>query len=169
MALREKVTMVHRSGGKIIHTPGLQKPPLGRLPDGRVVKLRCDDLDAWFTRATGKGAPVGLDTDGGPQVGPLRVFQAVGSVSLTDGPMTADGQKVLYDAIGKEVTVWGFLPDAAEKTNARLTWQDAATQQLRTLESPKLEYNLETQSAKVGAIEGGGGEMIWDLGSGIWD
>ena len=71
--------------------------------------------------------------------------------------MQADGQKVLYDAISKQVTIWGYRSDKVEKTNARLIYQDPKTNRLQPLEAPKLEFNMKTETGKIVSLEGSGG------------
>ena len=155
VSLREDVTMVHRSGNKLMKVSGLNTPPMGELKKGRVVHLRGDEVDTWFVKSDKES--VGLNTDGGPNVGALRLFQAIGDVTLRDGSMQADGQKVLYDAISKQVTIWGYRSDKVEKTNARLIYQDPKTNRLQPLEAPKLEFNMKTETGKIVSLEGSGG------------
>ena len=155
VSLREDVTMVHRSGNKLMNIKGLIRPPMGELKTGRVVHLRGDAVDTWFVKSDKE--TMGLNTDGGPNVGALRLFQAIGDVTLKDGTMQADGQKVLYDALSKQVTVWGYRNDNAAKTNARMVYQDAETNRLQSLEAPKLEFNLKTGTGKIVSLEATGG------------
>jgi lipopolysaccharide export system protein LptA len=156
--LQENVTMVHRSGGKVLVMKGLKHPDWGKLSEGRKSTLRAGEVDAWFDEplrqeTTGQGDIL----DSGPQFGTLRMFTAVDSVTFSDGPYTIDGQRVLYEGFKRLLTVWGYLPNADTQTSARVTYEDPQTGRLQTWESPTIIWDMRRDSIKIEKFEGGGG------------
>lgn len=156
--LQENVTMVHRSGGKVLVMKGLKHPDWGKLSDGRKSTLRAGEVDAWFDEplrqeTTGQGDIL----DSGPQFGTLRMFTAVDAVTFSDGPYTIDGQRVLYEGFKRLLTVWGYLPKADTQTSARVTYEDPKNGRIQTWESPTIVWDMRRDSIKIEKLEGGGG------------
>jgi hypothetical protein len=161
--LRGTVNMVHRSGDKVLKIKGLQTPPWGKLPEGRISKIRCEDLDAWFAKAEktdAKPAAGAEMMDGAAAMGPLQKFEAGRDVTLTDGPVTIDAQRVAYDAVEKVVNIWGYL-EGQRKADARLSRVDPATGRTQTTASPEMHWLMEKpgrpEKIETGRVSSGGG------------
>ncbi|MBS3820835.1 MAG: hypothetical protein KGY81_03635 [Phycisphaerae bacterium] len=161
--LRDGVTMVYRSGDEVLKIKGLRTPPWGKLPEGRVSKIRCEELDAWFAKAAetpAKPAEGGDVMQGMQAMGPLETFRATRDVTVVDGPITIDAQRVAYDARQKIVNVWGYL-EGQRKADARISRVDPATGRTSTNASSELHWVMpqdgRPEKIVTGRIRAGGG------------
>lgn len=178
--LQDGVEMVHRSGNKMIHLPGLLTQPFGRLRDGRLSTLNAGVLDAWFdepptklperdefgrTRNVRRSDARDL-LQGGPAFGELRRFKAENDVTLEMaddgfryGTTKIDGEKIFYDAARDVIEVTGFAEGAAQRTEAQITIEDRrAGVPPKTVRAPLLIYDLKNDVIKVPSLIGGGGQ-----------
>ncbi|MCD4824014.1 MAG: hypothetical protein K8S55_05365 [Phycisphaerae bacterium] len=158
--LQGKATMIHRSGKEVLLMKGLKTEPWGRLTSGQKYTLRCGEADIWFDEPAAKSdkKTAARDLmDIGPQLGTMKMFSAVRSVSFSNGPYSVDGQRVLYEGTKQLLTVWGYLPKAKNRTNARVNYEDARSGRVQSWESPTIVWDMKRDRIRVEKLEGGGG------------
>jgi lipopolysaccharide export system protein LptA len=120
---RREVTMtgdvwaVMVSGRHLVREEGLNVPEWPEQSDGRVGRLRCEQLSvAFFPPEDDAPTAAADETDpltGGPRVGGLKQFVAEGDVNLIDGEQIRRqgvAERVTYDAGTDVVTLLGALP-----------------------------------------------------------
>lgn len=163
LQLRDSVNMVHRSGKQILKIQGLIIPPWKDMDDGRVSKVRCDELDGWFADAEPSNTKPAEGTDMMQEMnamGSLRKIVARKDVTMVDGDITVDAQRVIYDAEREVVNVWGYL-EGQPQADARISRVDRTTQRTTTQASPELHWIMgrddRPEKIVTGRIRGGGG------------
>jgi hypothetical protein len=100
----------------------------------------------------------------GPQFGPVKQFVADGDVTFTDNNRMVDGQRVVYEyeddgpvVLRRMLKVFGYLPGASQKKNARLTITDKPTGRMQTVETPEITYDMLNDRLKTERVNVGGG------------
>jgi lipopolysaccharide export system protein LptA len=165
------VTMVHRSGDKVVLTQNLRVPDWGKVAAGRATDLRCEKLMVEFlepakTKATtatsgpAETATTKQATDSkdilGPRLGSPKKFSASRSVNIKDGPRQVLAQRLIYDYPTDTVVIWGFL-SGQPVDNAHLIEEDLATGRSQTWSSPKIIWFRQNDRIITENVSAGGG------------
>lgn len=163
LRLEDSVTMVYRNGDKILKIKGLQTPIWKEMPKGRASTIRCDVLDSWFEEAKdtdGQAAPGTEMLEGVRAMGSLTRVEARKDVTMVDGPVTIDAQRILYDAIDQTVNVWGYA-EGQPQSDARISRVNPDTGRTTPIASPFIKWvrpkGDRPEKIVTGKVSGGGG------------
>jgi lipopolysaccharide export system protein LptA len=163
LQLWDSVTMVYRSGDEILKIKGLQTPIWKKLPEGRASTIRCDKLDGWFEDAADTDGQAAAGTEmleGVEAMGSLTRVEARKDVTMVDGPVTIDAQRIIYDAVEKTVNVWGY-EEGEPQADARISRVNPDTGRTTANTSPFLKWIMGTddrpEKIVTGKVSGGGG------------
>ena len=161
VVLQGNVQMVHRSG-RFVLSKGLNVPAWPVLKSGRVTTLGCNMLEADFAEAdanaTSRPASAEPALEGGPRIGPLVRFYAMGDVRLEDGDRqkrTATCQQLEYKREPDMVTLLGTLP-GKPRAAAVLSYKDLDAQTRQEWASPKIVWYRKTDRVETEETIGGG-------------
>lgn len=152
------VKMAHRSGDQVVLADKLNVAPWPALPKGRKTMLACDTMLARFAAPDQNAAPR-ADALGGPQLGPLEMFDASGAkndVNLVDGPRQVLCRQIEYRGDKDIATIWGSLPGEPLR-DAVLYYDNRERHTLSTWKSPKIIWHRSNNRVETKGIEIRGG------------
>jgi len=159
VVLDGQVTMVHRSGDKVVLAEMLNVPreQWGELKDGRRTILKCDNMLAKFAPADKPATqPAGDVLEQGPDLGPVEMFSATKDVNLKDGPWQVVAQRLVYDRVRDLAVIWGFT-EGAPVASATVYNEDPTTGRSQSWASPKIVWYRQNNRIVTEEVTGAGG------------
>ena len=154
VVLHGGVTMVNRTGNRIVLADRLNVAGLGKLPPGRNVRLACEKMTATFGDSKPDEPAKAVKPTGAVALGQLRRFRAVGQVDLAEGKRRMLGEVLTYDRIKEIVVIEG-----TKTVPATLMYEPAAGATLKTVRSARIECFLKDNKivrVKTEGIAAGG-------------
>jgi len=154
-----EVTMVHRSGDKVVLTEKLDVPrqQWGVLTDGRRTVLKCGHMMVKFAppdEATTR--PAGDVLAEGPDLGPVEQFTAQADINLKDGPWQVLAQQIKYYRPLDRALILGYL-DGKPAANATVYHEDPKTGRSQSWASPKIVWFRKNNKIVTEQVTGAGG------------
>lgn len=149
----KRVSMIHRSGDRMVLLDKLNMPWLKDLPPGRIAALSCEKMTAKFgpredEPGDGSTDPMAAVWGSGAKIGPLNTFTAVGGVHLIDKPWRLEGERLEYYRTECLADLWGYA-QGQEKANATVGNEEKRS---LGLSSPRITCYLD-EDGKVIRVE----------------
>ena len=138
IVLHGGVTMVNRTGNRIVLADRLNVARLGKLPPGRNVRLSCDKMTATFGDSKPAEPAKAVEATNAVALGQLRHFRAVGDVDLAEGKRRMLGEVLTYDRIKEIVVIQG-----TKAIPATLMYEPPDGATLKTVRSVRIECFLK--------------------------
>ena len=154
VVLHGGVTMVNRTGNRIVLADRLNVAGLGKLPPGRNARLSCEKMTATFGDSKPAEPSKAVKATGAVALGQLRRFRSVGQVDLAEGRRRMLGEVLTYDRIKEIVVIEG-----TKTIPATLMYEPAAGAMLKTVRSTRIECFLKDNTivrVKTEGIAAGG-------------